>query len=295
MTQPLAYPPFLGPEAVIPDLEPAAVLFPVPYDATSTYKKGADRGPAALLEASAAVELYDIETDSEAWRLGLRTEGPILHEGEPIGMSEKVKAAVAEALAAGRLPIVLGGEHSVSIGAIQAAAAHAGDGFGTLQIDAHGDLRNEYHGSTHNHACVMARAREVGAITQVGIRAIDIAETETIDPDAIFYAHEIVGCTRRERADWMSLVVETLPAKVYLTIDLDAFDPSLLPGTGTPEPGGLSWTDVNELVRLVAREREVVGFDVVELLPSAGDHVSPFTAAKLVYRVVSEIFAGRRG
>lgn len=286
----LAYPPFLGEDGVIVDLSTAeAAIIPVPYDLTSTWRKGADRGPSALLDASGTIELYDIETDSEPWRRGIVTLPPILHDGGPEELAERVRAATAEVLARGAVPVVIGGEHSVTIGAVE-AAADAFPGIGVLQIDAHGDTRETYEGSTHNHACVMARARERCSIVQVGIRAVDASELPGLDPDRVFWAHEIAG---RADSGWIDRVVELLPETVYVTIDLDAFDPSLLPATGTPEPGGLGWYEVNELVRRVARERQIVGFDVVELLPMPGEHASDFIAAKLVHRVLAEVFSGR--
>lgn len=286
----LPYPPFLGEEAVPaqPSTAAAAIL-PVPYDRTSTWRKGADRGPSALLEASATVELYDIETASEPWRRGIATLAPVLHDGGPEELAGLVRARVAEILERGALPVVLGGEHSVTIGAVE-AVTDAFPGAGILQVDAHGDTRESYEGSTHNHACVMARARERGPVVQVGIRAVDASEMERLDPERVFWAHAIA---RRGDDGWMDEVVELLPERVYLTIDLDAFDPSLLPATGTPEPGGLGWYQVNELVRRVARRRRIVGFDVVELLPVPGEHASEFIAAKLVHRVLAEVLAAR--
>jgi agmatinase len=287
----LAYPPFLGDEGVTTDpAAAAAAIIPVPYDLTSTWRKGADRGPAALLDASGTIELYDIETASEPWKRGIVTLPPILHDGGPEELAKLVRSAAAAVLARGAVPVVIGGEHSVTIGAIE-AAADAFPGVGVLQIDAHGDTRESYEGSTHNHACVMARARERCPIVQVGIRAVDASELPGLDPARVIWAHEIAG--RGDRG-WMDQVVELLPETVYLTIDLDAFDPSLLPATGTPEPGGLGWYDMNELVRRVARRRRIVGFDVVELLPLPGEHASDFIAAKLVHRVLAEVFAARR-
>lgn len=286
-----AAPNFLGVSP--PDHDPTVVILPVPYDATSTWRKGADRGPAALLEASGEVELFDMPTGTEPYRAGIVTRDPIEHDGDPETLAEVVESMVAGELAAGRLPIVLGGEHSVSIGAIRAVAAHVkagGAGFGTLQIDAHGDTRESYHGSTCNHACVMARAREVGEIVQVGIRAIDRSEHETMDHDRVFTADRILSASND---DWMDEVIERLPERVHLTIDLDALDASIMPATGTPEPGGLDWRTVNELVRRVAGAREIVAFDVVELLPHEAHWACDFLAAKLVHRVLAEILAAR--
>ena len=295
------YPPFLGAEGVPPDPSvAAAAIIPVPYDLTSTWRKGADRGPSALLDASGTVELYDIETGSEPWKRGIATLPPILHDGGPEELAVLVRGVVAEVLRRGAIPVVIGGEHSVTIGAVE-AAADAFPGVGVLQIDAHGDTRESYEGSTHNHACVMARARERCPIVQVGIRAVDGSAIARLDPTRVFWGHEIVA---RSDTGWMDEVVSLLPDTVYLTIDLDAFDPSLLPATGTPEPGGLGWYAVNELVRRVAQSRRIVGFDVVELLPTPGEHASDFVAAKLVHRVLAEVFgsgdgsqagAGKRG
>lgn len=288
----LPYPPFLGEEGLPEDpSRAAAAIIPVPYDLTSTWRKGADRGPSALLEASGTIELHDIQTASEPWRKGIVTLPPIVHDGGPEELASRVRAVATEVLALGAVPVVIGGEHSVTIGAVE-AVADAFPGVGVLQIDAHGDTRETYEGSSHNHACVMARARERCPIVQVGIRAVDSSEIPGLDPERVFWAHEIVG---RRDTDWMDEVVEQLPETVYLTIDLDAFDPSLVPATGTPEPGGLGWYEVNDLVRRVARQRRIVAFDVVELLPTSGEHASDFIAAKLVYRVLAEVFAAKEG
>jgi agmatinase len=204
-------------------------------------------------------------------------------------MSSVVRKTVAALLERGELPVVLGGEHSVTIGAVDAAADRFDD-LTVLQIDAHADTREEYEGSSHNHACVMARARERCPIVQVGIRAVDSAEMPDLDADRVFWAHDIVGAADDS---WMDEVAGLLTGEVYVTIDLDAFDPSLIPATGTPEPGGLEWYPVNRLLRRVVRASRVVGFDVVELLPAEGQHASAFAAAKLVYRFLAEIEAAR--
>lgn len=268
----------------------AVVVIPVPYDATSSWRKGADLGPGAIVEASRVVEWFDIPTGTEMCRKGIFTAPAITHDGDPGGLAPKVAAAVGRVWAAGRFPVVLGGEHSVSIGAIQECARRI-PGVTVLQIDAHGDTREEYLGSKYNHACVMARAREVAAIVQVGIRAIEAEEFEKMDKSRVFFGHDIAGKADRS---WMDRVVRACGDTVYLTIDMDAFDPSLVPATGTPEPGGLSWDEVNELVRrVIAAGKKIVGFDVVELCPRAGHHASAMVAAKLVYRVLSMIFAAR--
>ena len=277
--------------------DPATARFavlPVPYDATSTWRKGADRGPAAMIEASGAVEWYDIETGVEACQAGIVT-APALPVGalSPEAMSDQVEEQVAEVLRAGRIPVVLGGEHSVSIGAIRAAARAAEGRLGVLQFDAHADTRESYQGSACNHACIMARAREVADVVQVGIRAIDQEELAGLDLERVFWAHEVMQAPDRS---WMDRAVALLPEEVYITVDLDGFDPSLVPATGTPEPGGLDWYTVNELCRRVlASGRKLIGFDVNELLPQEGQHASDFLAAKLVYRIMSMQVASTSG
>ena len=285
---------FLGIDS--PAMPPSVSVLPVPYDLTSTWRKGADRGPAALLEASEEVELFDLPTETEPHRAGIETLPPIRHEGGPEELASIVEARVHGLLQSGRLPVLLGGEHSISIGAIRAAARWVeaeGATFGTLQIDAHGDTRESYHGSAFNHACVMARAREVGEIVQVGIRSIDRGEHETMDRRRVFTADRLLRDDRRGDDGWIDEVVALLPERVYLTIDLDAFDLSIMPATGTPEPGGLNWRMVDELIRAVARSRRIVGFDVVELLPHPAHWACDFLAAKLVHRVLAEILVAR--
>lgn len=265
-------------------------IIPVPYDLTSTYKKGADRGPAAMIEASGQVELYDIPTASEVYRRGIITHDPVVCEGSPEELADLVDARIAHELERNRFPVCLGGEHSISIGAFRAAARHCGGNFSVLQIDAHGDTRDAYEGSQCNHACVMARAKEFGSIVQVGIRAIDIQEVATMNSARVFFAHDILNAPD---FSWMNRAVNLLSDNVYITIDLDAFDSSIMPATGTPEPGGLDWRMVNNLIARVAAARNVVGFDVVELLPTEQLWACDFLAAKLVYRVLSMIFAHR--
>lgn len=272
------------------DLEHSRIaILPVPYDATSTWVKGADKGPEAILRASANMELYDIETDSEVYRQGIFTDRPVPNDLSPEAMVAEVRAKAGEHLTNGRFAIVVGGEHSVSVGTVEAHAAKYA-GMSVLQLDAHSDLRSEYEGSKYNHACVMARVRELCPIVQVGIRSMDISEKPAMDRDRVFLAEEIRGQT-----DWIDRVVEKLSDRVYITIDLDAFDPSIMPSTGTPEPGGLLWYDVLTLLKTVCRCRELVGFDVVELCPVEGNWGPDFLAAKLIYKILSYKFGGDYG
>lgn len=264
------------------------VILPVPFDATSTWVKGADKGPEAILEASANMELYDIDTDSEVYLKGIYTAEPTVEKSSPEIMAGEVKGKVKKFLDDGKFVVTLGGEHSVTIGVIQAFAEKI-PGLSVLQIDAHTDLRPEYEGSRFNHACVMARARELCPIVQVGIRSMDIIEKPFISKDRIFYARDIVGA----HWGWMDKVIEKLDNHVYLTIDLDGFDPSVLPATGTPEPGGLTYYDVITLVKKLIDKKKLVGFDVVELCPNENNKASDFLATKLIYQILSHQFSSK--
>jgi agmatinase len=265
----------------------AAVVLPVPYDETSTWMKGADRGPQAILDASANMELFDIETGTEVYRRGIHTASPVTEKRSPEAMTDAVAARVEEHLGRGRFVVTVGGEHSVSVGSIRAHARRY-PGMGVLQLDAHADLRDEYEGSRYNHACVMARVRELCPILQVGIRSMDVSELASITPGRVFWAHEIA-----DDPAWPARVLEQLPGSCYVTIDLDVFDPSVMPSTGTPEPGGLSWYDVLRLLRGVCRRTRVVGFDVVELCPSEHTRAPDFLAAKLIYKFLGYCFEQR--
>lgn len=266
----------------------AAVVIPVPYDRTSTWKKGADRGPRAILEASHHIEWYDLASASEPCRRGIATLEPVEVDGPPEELAEILDARVGSIVETGQLPVVLGGDHSVSIGAIRGAARVVPE-LSVLQIDAHTDTREEYAGSTFNHACVMAHARRWCPVVQVGIRAVDAAEVPHLDPARVVYGHQING--PGAEPDWIERALEGLTDRVYVTIDLDGFDPAFVPATGTPEPGGMDWHQVTGLLDRVAAGRRVVGFDVVELLPTPGQWASEFLAAKLVYRFLGTLLS----
>lgn len=271
----------------------AALLLPVEYDATASWLKGTAGGPGAILEASQHVETLDLETGTEPCRYGIAGLPSVRFDGSPEGLAEQVKARVAEIVgetsgSTYRMPVVLGGEHSVTIGAIE-ACADRWPGLSVLQIDAHADTRETYQGSSHSHACVMARARERCPIVQVGLRAVDAGEMERLDPERVVWAREIAMASNAEV--WIERAIAGLTETVYVTIDVDGFDPAYVPSTGTPEPGGMDWYQVNALLAAVARHRRVIGFDVVELIP--GHAPSSFLAAKLIYRFLAEIFAAR--
>ena len=264
------------------------VILPVPYDGTSTWGKGADIGPAAILEASANMELYDIETDSEVYKQNIFTAKPVTEKSSPEIMVKKVKLAASEFLKQNKFIVTLGGEHSVTAGVVQAYADKYKN-LSVLQLDAHSDLRPEYYGSKYNHASVMSRVRELCPIVQAGIRSMDIIEKPFIDKTRIFFAENI-----HNKTDWMDKAISKLTDQVYITIDLDVFDPSILPSTGTPEPGGLGWYQVLEFLKKVIKKKNVVGFDVVELCPNKNERSSDFLAAKLIYKLLSYKFYGKK-
>lgn len=258
---------------------------PVPYDGTSTWGKGADKGPAAILEAAENMELYDIESDTQVYEQGIFLTAPVDEARSPEAMTEAAYRATHQLIRDKKWVMTLGGEHSISIGPIRAHAEAFPD-LTVLQIDAHTDLRESYHGSEHNHACVMARAREVAKIIQVGIRSMDSSELPNLDRNRVFFAHEI------HRDDgWIQKVLALLTKNVYLTIDLDGFDPAYVPATGTPEPGGLTWMQVMDLLEAVNKKARIVGGDVVELAANPVHRGSDFLAAKLVYRIMSMVFS----
>ncbi|MFA5647363.1 MAG: agmatinase [Bacteroidales bacterium] len=261
------------------------VVLPIPYDGTSTWVKGSDKGPEALLEASANMELFDIETNTEVYLQGIYTAPAILEDSSPEAMVKVAEQQTLAYLKKGKFVVTVGGEHSVSIGPIQAYAKQF-QNLTVLQIDAHADLRDSYEGSKNNHACVMARAQDVCPIVQVGIRSMDVGENDRLDPNRVFWAHKIM-----DNDDWMDQAIDLLTEDVYLTIDLDGLDPSILPSTGTPEPGGLMWYQTLRFLRKMIERKNLVGLDIVELCPNPLEKSSDFAASKLLYKILSYKFA----
>ncbi len=257
------------------------VLLSVPYDGTSTFVKGADKGPQAILDASDSLELYDVQYRMEACNAGIYTDNGQYDFSSPDSMVESVYRRVGHFLGKGKFPVLLGGEHSVSVGAIKALHDRYAD-LTVLQIDAHADLRDDYHGSIFNHACVMRRAQDYAKVVQVGIRSVCSEEMHNLVPENVFYAHEIQGQNR-----WMDEALARLTEHVYVTFDLDGLDPAILPATGTPLPGGLQWYPTLEFLEKVFLNRSIVGFDVVELCPQADSKVSDVLAASLVYKMIT--------
>lgn len=261
------------------------IIVPVPYDETSTWIKGSEKGPDAIMEASVNLEFYDVETASEAHKKGIYTIDPILEKSSPQALVNAVYDKTLSLLAEKKFPVIVGGNHTVSIGAIKAFSENF-ENLTILQLDAHSDLRQQYEGSEFNHACVMARAQEYAPIIQVGIRSMSVEELPYADKNRIFYSHELYY-----KKELYSIAIEKLSSNVYITIDLDVFDPSIMPSTGTPEPGGPEYTELIHFLRDVIKNRNVVGFDVVELCPSHYNKMPDFVAAKIIYQLLSYRFA----
>ncbi|ERI62007.1 agmatinase [Capnocytophaga sp. oral taxon 863 str. F0517] len=258
------------------------VLVTVPYDGTSTWGKGADKGPELFLDASENMELYDIETDSEPYLQGVYRAGEVSENSTPEKMVEAVYQKTKELVKdREKLFTLIGGEHSVSIGSIRAVGEEYKQ-LTVLQLDAHTDLRPEYHGSKNNHACAVFEANQKHKLVQVGIRSMDAEEKQYLPPKRVFFAHEIA-----KNEDWIKDVLDKVTGNVYITIDLDAFDPSIAPSTGTPEPGGLQWYPTLKLLRKVFKKCNVVAFDIVELMDSPAAKPTAFLAAKLYYKMLA--------
>ena len=275
---------FGGIEEKYADWEAATfAVIPVPYDLTTTYQSGSRRGPAAILDASGNMELYDEELDRETYLAGICTFAPVEAEAAgPEPMVRKVEERVAEALQGGKIPVVLGGEHSISLGAVRALKKEYPN-LSVLQLDAHADMRDSYQGSPYSHACIARRAREVCPVVQVGIRSLSAEEAVFLKANPVkTWSVEAI----RSGSDWPEALARDLSEDVFVTIDLDVLDPSIMPSTGTPEPGGLLWHEVLSVLREVSRRRRVRGFDVVELAPLPGIVAPDFLAAKLTYRMM---------
>lgn len=280
---------FLGLEPVAWEKAKVAVL-PIPYDSTVSYKTGARHGPAAIIDASRQVETYDEETGGDWSDVGICTLPEIEPDMRgPGAMLERVYNAAKQVVDAGKLLVALGGEHSLSLGTIKACSEMYKD-VSVLQIDAHLDLRNTYEQTPFSHASVMRRVRDFAPVVPVGIRNVSEEEAGYVKEEDIrvFYARDIVGRTN----GWEHQVLDQLSEHVYVTIDVDGFDPSVIPATGTPEPGGLGWYEALGLLRRVAQQRKVIGLDVMELAPMPPYHASEFACARLVYKMLGYVFEG---
>ncbi len=280
---------FAGIEPPLSDFENAKVLiWPVPFEKTVSYGHGTALGPNAIIDASRNMELYDEELDRETCEIGIHTLPPTDGEREPEAMMAALKFEAATLLSKGKFLCSLGGEHSIT-GPIVHAFADRFPNLSVLQIDAHADLRESYDGTPHSHASAMRRVVERCSLVQVGIRSLSMEEARAIPslPTTVFFAKDIAG-----RHDWIEQAVKGLTRDVYLTIDIDGLDPSLCPDTGTPEPGGLGWYETLALIRKVAKERNIVGMDLVEVSGGVENNRTAFIAAKLIYKTLGYIYSG---
>lgn len=273
------------------------VLVPEPYDRTVTYRKGASRGPQAILEASTQLEYWDEETGTEAWKEGIHTADPVSTSEPPDVLASLLEPRWVELLDGGRRVVGgLGGEHSVTLGPVRATASVFPD-LAVLHVDAHADVRAGFGGTEFGHGCIFRKICEIAPVTQVGIRSASPGEAEFLKGTKrirTFWAHQL----RRSpsRAAWIEQVMTSLgePGRpIYFTIDVDGLDPSIMPGTGTPEPGGLSWQDITELAMAASQRFDIVAFDVVEVMPEKDRILSEFVAARLIYKLMNYIEAAR--
>ncbi|WP_067147180.1 agmatinase [Pseudotamlana agarivorans] len=260
------------------------VLIPVPYDGTSTWQKGADKGPKAFLDASENMELYDIETGTEVYQQGVFLADPVTENESPEAMVDAVHKTTKKYIKKNKFVTIFGGEHSISIGTIR-AFNDMYPSLTVLHIDAHADLRKSYEGTSCNHACAVYEASQTTNLIQVGIRSMDIMEKTVMDEEKTYFAHEMAMDDT-----WMDSAIDQMTDNVFITFDLDAFDPSIMPSTGTPEPGGLLWYEALDFLKQVFAEKNVVGFDIVELCPNKKEKSSDFLAAKLYYKMLSYKF-----
>lgn len=265
-----------------------AVVLPLPYEASTTFLKGTSSGPEAFLRASAALEFYDEELDWEPFRAGIHTlDPPELTHGSAQACLAAMEQAALGILQEGKFPLGVGGEHTVTLALVRAARKFYPK-LTVIQLDAHADLRDQYQGTPYNHACVMRRVREICPALQVGIRAMDLEEMHLVREKRWPLVLDI---ERRRNPLWLQRALEPIGGPVYLTLDLDVMDPALVPGVGTPEPGGFGWYEILEVLREIFQRFQVVGADIVELCPRPGLESSSFIAAKLAYKIIGYRFS----
>ncbi len=280
---------FAGIEEKYCRFENAAVLLQsIPFDGTSTWGKGADKGFQAFLLALENMELYDIETDSEAYKKGVHILDAITESSSPEAVFKAVYKNTKDLLKTDKLLSFFGGEHAISIGIIKAFFEKHPD-ITIVQLDAHADLRPNYLGTPYNHACAVHEASQNANLIQIGIRSMDVSEKEFLNKEKCFFAENI-----RQQTDWMDKTLALIGEKVYLTIDLDVFDPSIMPSTGTPEPGGLYWYETLSFLKRLIQEKKLLGFDIVELAPSESNTAPDFLVAKLYYKILSYYFSSTK-
>lgn len=274
-----------------PPEQARAAIIPVPLEATVSYGGGTSLGPAAVMVASANMELYDEVLDQETIDLGILTRVAVDVRGSMEQVLTRVEAAVEAELAAGRLPALVGGEHSLTLGALRALVKRHGTDFTVLSFDAHLDLRETYENNPLSHACVMKRALDLGLeVRHLGVRSCSIEEARLVRELGMspVWSREV-----HERDDWLEKALSGISGPVYITLDVDGFDPSCMPATGTPEPGGLDWFQVNRWLTEVCARHQVLGLDVVELAPLGDQPAWDFTVARLLYRALGLALRGR--
>jgi agmatinase len=273
---------FLGIEPY-PASEAEVSLWPIPLELTTTYFKGTGLGPEALIQASHQVELFDDELERETFRRGIATLEPYRYEGDdPEEAAVRIEIETTERLGHVRRLVSVGGEHTVTVGLVRAFVKRH-PGLSVLHLDAHADLRESYEGSPLNHACVMSRVGETVPFVSVGVRSLSIEEHEQIRDNSL----PVYGIHRMRRdSSWPAQALSRLSKEVYLTLDLDVLDPSIMPAVGTPEPGGMGWYELLGFLKTVFESRRVVGMDLVELCPRLGAEAGVFAAAKLLYRLM---------
>ncbi|MDP3765344.1 MAG: agmatinase [Nanoarchaeota archaeon] len=264
------------------------VVLPFPYESTTCYLKGTEKGPAAIIKASSEMELYD-EENGNAFEIGISTLKPLKVDGKPELMVCIAYKNIKNLLDDGKFVVTLGGEHSITIGIVKAFKEKYKD-LSVLQLDAHADLREDFEGTTYSHACSMKRVVDICPIVPVGIRSLSHEESEFVKEKKlkIFWARDIVANDK-----WFDDAIKRLSKNVYITLDLDALDPSVMPSVGTPEPGGLSYYQVLRFLKKVCEKRNVAGFDVVELCPNSHDVSSDFTAARIIYKMIGYKFGSK--
>jgi agmatinase len=270
-----------------------AVILPVPYGSTGSGRAGCREGPRVIIDASEEMELYDLDLECEPYRVGIHTLAEVVpHTGDPQAMVERVEEIVGELLDGGKFVVTLGGEHTLTVGAVRAYRRRIAN-LSLLALDAHADLRQEYLGTPYNHACVLRRLLDDRCpMVQVGLRSATREEHDLIRERKLSF---FSVSAYRALAGGSGEVVSRLSEDVYVSIDLDVFDPSQMAAVGTPEPGGLLWDEVVGLLAAVAKEKRIVGFDVTELSPRLGPLADAQLAAKLVYRLIGLALAAPAG
>lgn len=264
-----------------------AAILPIPFELTTTFLKGTERGPGELIKASRALEFFDEELGCEPYRVGIHTLEPLPVEGcSQDEAFDRIEAAARKVLLDGKFLVSLGGEHSITVPLVRAALAVEPD-LVVVQLDAHADLRAEYQGSPYNHACVMRRVRELCPAVQIGIRAMDLSEMALVRREGWFM---VLDMERRNDPSWVERAMERINGPVYLTVDLDVCDPAMMPAVGTPEPGGFGWYELLEFLKVLFQRKRVLASDLVELCPRPGLEHSVFIASKLLYKIIAYRF-----